>query len=140
MTSGSGISAPGNRLWCSAVECSGLVRGKIGTPVTFQLGVNPTFRLEARLLQPDCSRVEAEEVMVEEVVRGRRNASAGEQLVAVKQVTTEHFSSSLIAEISNMDASALSLVFDKQLRQRLVTLVQQPVGSRLHIIPVDFSP
>ena len=78
--------------------------------------------------------------MVEEVVRGRRNASAGEQLVAVKQVTTEHFSSSLIAEISNMDASALSLVFDKQLRQRLVTLVQQPVGSRLHIIPVDFSP
>ena len=140
MTSGSGISAPGNRLWCSAVECSGLLKGKLGTPVTFQLGVSPTFRLEARLLQPDCSRVDAEEVMEEEVVRERRNSSAGEQLVAVKQVTTEHFSSSLIAEITNMDASALSLVFDKQLRQRLVTLVQQPVGSRLLIISVDFSP
>ena len=92
------------------------------------------------MLQPDCSRVEAEEVMMEEVVRERRNSSAGDQLVAVKQITTEHFSSSLIAEITNMDASALSLVFDKQLRQRLVTLVQQPVGSRLHIISVDFSP
>ena len=129
VTSGSGISAPGNRLWCSAVECSGLVRGKVGTPLTFQLGVNPTFRLEARLLQPDCSRVEVEEV-VSEPARERRNSSAGEQLVAVKQVTTEHFSSSLIAEIANMDTSALSLVFDKQLRQRLLTLVQQPVGSR----------
>merc|ERR1719234_1750414 len=67
------------------------------------------------------------------MVRERRNSSAGKQLVAVKQVTTEHFSSSLIAEIANMDASALSLVFDKQLRQRLVILVQQPVGSRVVI-------
>ena len=133
MTSGSGLSAPGNRLWCSAIECCGLIRGKLGTPVTFQLGVNPTFRLEARLLQPDCSRVEVEEEGVAEV-RERRNSSAGEQLVAVKQVTTEHFSSSLIAEIANMDTSALGLVFDKQLRQRLLTLVQQPVGSRYQII------
>ena len=84
-------------------------------------------------MQPDCSRVEVEEEGVEEV-RERRNSSAGEQLVAVKQVTTEHFSSSLIAEIANMDTSALGLVFDKQLRQRLLTLVQQPVGSRYQII------
>ena len=132
MTSGSGISAPGNRLWCSAEECSGLVRGKVGTPVTFQLGVNPIFRLEARLLQPERSRVEVQEV-TEEPTRERRNSSAGEQLVAVKQITREHFSSSLVVEIANMDASALGLLLDRQLRQCLLTLVQQPVGSRLSL-------
>ena len=79
------------------------MRGKVGTPLTFQLGVNPTFRLEARLLQPDCSRVE-----VEEPARERRNSSAGEQLVAVKQVTTEHFSSSLIAEIATVCCGPIS--------------------------------
>ena len=110
------------------------MRGRVGTPVSFQLGVNASFRLEARLLQPEGGRGEVAEVATMEVRERRRNLSAGEQLVAVKQVTTEQFSSSLISEIATMDAAALDQVFDKQLRQRLLLLVQQPVGSRLNKI------
>ena len=106
------------------------MRGRVGTSVSFQLGVNASFRLEARLLQPEGSRGEVAEVATMEVRERRRNLSAGEQLVAVKQVTTEQFSSSLISQIATMDAAALDQVFDKQLRQRLLLLVQQPVGSR----------
>ena len=81
-------------------------------------------------MQPEGGRGEVAEVATMEVRERRRNLSAGEQLVAVKQVTTEQFSSSLISQIATMDAAGLDQVFDKQLRQRLLLLVQQPVGSR----------
>ena len=44
------------------------MRGRVGTPVSFQLGVNASFRLEARLLQPEGSRGEVSEVATMEVV------------------------------------------------------------------------
>jgi hypothetical protein len=57
-------------------------------------------------------------------------SSESEDMVAVKQVTSEEFSGELITKIGTMDLAALKTLFDRQLRQRLVALVQQPVGSR----------
>ena len=57
------------------------MRGRVGTPVSFQLGVNASFRLEARLLQPEGSRGEVAEVATMEVRERRRNLSAGELVI-----------------------------------------------------------
>ena len=113
----------GARVWCAAAMCgaAGLKWGKLGTAVTFTLGVAASYRVEAKE-----ARVE-----VPEVRRVRSSASEGEQLVVVKQVATMEFDAELVAGIATMDAAALTTVFDRQLRQRLAALVHQPVGSGL---------
>jgi hypothetical protein len=116
VTSGSGLASIGNRLWCGPEELPGPAIG-LGAAVTFLLGVGATVRPEARALALEAGPV--------------AQASAGEELVAVKQVTSDEFSGDLIAEMGRMDAVTLNTVFDKQLRQRLVVLVTQPVGSRV---------
>ena len=57
--------------------------------------------------------------------------------MTVELVTLNEFSGDFIADIKHMDVIALGQVFDKQLRQRLVTLVQQPIGSRIVIAVIE---
>ena len=128
VTSGSGLANLANRLWCSEQQCNKLERGKLGVVVSFQLGVSATFRLEARQVE-----LEAGGGKPKQRVRAKSHSSVseGDQLMAVKAVTSEEFSSDLIADIATIDVAGLHTVFDRQLRQRLVALVHQPVGSKL---------
>ena len=141
VTSGSGLSIVGNRLSCSGEECRGMQLGKLGGVVTFQLGMNSALKLEAKHVKTEMVETkEVEEmagtgggdtVKLKERVKPRNCLSEGEELMTVKQVTSDEFSDEFIADITHMDVIALGQVFDKQLRQRLVTLVQQPIGSRI---------
>ena len=128
VTSGSGLANLANRLWCEEKQCDILERGKLGVAVSFQLGVSATFRLEARLMKLEAGGGKPKPKVK---VKSRSFLSEGDQLMEVKQVTSEEFSSDLIAEVATMDVAGLHTVFDRQLRQRLVALVHQPVGSRL---------
>ena len=115
--------------------------GKLGGVVTFQLGMNSALKLEAKHVKTEMVETkEVEEmagtgggdtVKLKERVKPRNCLSEGEELMTVKQVTSDEFSDEFIADITHMDVIALGQVFDKQLRQRLVTLVQQPIGSRI---------
>ena len=105
-------------------------QGRLGTPVTFLLAVAANFRLEARQLQVVAGKKEHTRVRAKSVMSC---SSESEDMVAVKQVTSEEFSGELITKIGAMDLAALKTLFDRQLRQRLVALVQQPVGSRVVI-------
>ena len=147
VTSGSGLCIVGNRLSCSGDQCRGLQLSKLGGVVTFQLGINSVLKLEAKHVKTEM--VETKEVegiagtggggdrKLKERVKLRNSLSEGEELMTVKQVTSDEFSSDFIADIKHMDVIALGQVFDKQLRQRLGTLVQQPIGSRIVIAVIE---
>lgn len=148
VTSGSGLSVVGNRLRCSGEECRSLQLGKLGGVVTFQLGMNSGLKLEAKHVKIEMVETKEVEVIagtgggggdtkLKEKVKSRNSLSEGEELMTVKQVTSDEFSGDLITDIKHMDVIALGHVFDKQLRQRLVTLVQQPIGSRIVIAVIE---
>ena len=147
VTSGLGLQNLHNRLFASLVETRELHLGKVGLGVTFKIHVDRSFRLEGR----DVKRVEAKDEDSKErenanVRKPRRRAvtegstvgdndvealTEGENLMCVKNFTTEEFNDELVIAVETMDTVSLSALFDKQLKTRLGMLAQQPLGSKV---------
>eukprot|EP00092_Neocalanus_flemingeri_P041183 GFUD01044841.1.p1 GENE.GFUD01044841.1~~GFUD01044841.1.p1 ORF type:complete len:595 (+),score=173.71 GFUD01044841.1:159-1943(+) len=147
VTSGLGLQHLHNRLFAPLVETDEFVIGEVGIGVTFKVHVDRSFRLEGR----DVKRGENNDEVSKEkdnakVRKARRRAvtegsivgneedegaTEGEKLMSLKHITNEEFSDELVIAVESMDACDLSALFDKQLKTRLSTLAQQPVGSKV---------
>eukprot|EP00092_Neocalanus_flemingeri_P041185 GFUD01044844.1.p1 GENE.GFUD01044844.1~~GFUD01044844.1.p1 ORF type:complete len:595 (-),score=167.27 GFUD01044844.1:77-1861(-) len=147
VTSGLGLQHLHNRLFAPLVETNELVIGEVGNEVTFKVHVDRSFRLEGRDVKRGDNNDEVSQEKGNAKVRKSRRravtegsivgneedegATEGEKLMSLKHITNEEFSDELVIAVESMDACDLSALFDKQLKTRLSTLAQQPVGSKV---------
>ena len=117
VTSGLARQWMDNRLWSKGGEETG---ARIGTQVSFTLGVSTNFRLEARNLVVLGEKKEVS-------VIASPPAPVDREVVEVEV----DMGMAMAVQMEGMDAVALSAMFDTKLRQRLVTLVHQSSGAIL---------